>query len=244
MRRQKFFQLMLAVALGVIFAVGAQAAPKVDPQLKSKLATAKPTDLFGVILTFKDERVTDAQVAQVLGLGISGGYRMNRLPVVAVNATPAPALSGVVANILEANRNLTPDEVRDLLVRTATPLATYDEFEVGAGLANVHAAGNYTLRVTAGEAGAGVSADQPYVITVRNYLYNPSEIADVSALDSATRVGALRLVYDRVMSADGGLFRPEDIGLDGDFGHDLRRVGAGQPSGGGRRVGARAPVRP
>ena len=656
MKRQKFFQFMLAVALGVIFAAGAQAAPKVDPQLKSKLATATPTELFGVILTFKGERVTDAQVAQVLGLGIRGGYRMNRLPVVAVNATPAqvqrmigwdslrsiylnapvqlydhqsnpligterlrndiditrgngglpvsgkgitiaindsgvdgthqdltynvsnpaagktiqnvimnmndkdglvvrtgtlgnvfegiippsylenqpdsdtngghgthvasiaagtgqasgglyagvapgasivgigsggglfvlgqvaafdyiltnqlfynirvvnnswgnsatdydpehpvnvaskalhdnnivvvfangndgpapntqnrwtpwswvitagastkdgrladfssrgifmspnvhptiltpgtgggvgntsaiiaarsktnlaengldadleiptnylpnytqisgtsmaaPALSGVVANILEANRNLTPDEVRDLLVRTATPLATYDEFEVGAGLANVHAAvdlaqnpskpygnfgftgkglavgrqdmpaisdkiaaratknhditlpanarfafielnwgpaagenevvvdntqlaindlqltvlkdgqtvassttlnlgalfgaregvklefpaaGNYTLRVTAGEAGAGVSADQPYVITVRNYLYNPSEVADVSALDSATRVGALRLVYDRVMSADGGIFRPEDV---------------------------------
>jgi hypothetical protein len=79
-----------AVALGVaFFASGAQAAPKVDPQLKSKLLTAKPTDLFGVILTFKGERVTEAQVSQVLGLGVSGGYRMNRLPVVAVNATAA-----------------------------------------------------------------------------------------------------------------------------------------------------------
>lgn len=658
MKRQRFFQLMLAVALGVVFAVSAQAAPKVDPQLKSKLVTTKPTDLFGVILTFKGERVSEAQVAQVLGLGIRGGYRMNRLPVVAVNATPAqvqqmiswdslrsiylnapvqlydhqsnqligtdrlrndiditrgngglpvsgkgitiaindsgvdgthqdltynvsnpaagktvqnvimnmndkdglvvrsntlgnvfegiippsylenqpdsdtngghgthvasiaagtgqasgglyagvapgasivgigsggglfvlgqvaafdyiltnqlvynirvvnnswgnsatdydpdhpvnvaskalhdnnivvvfangndgpapntqnrwtpwpwvitagastkdgrlagfssrgifqnsnvhptiltpgtggpsdrgytsaiiaaraktnlaengldadleiptnylpnytqisgtsmaaPALSGIVANILEANRNLTPDEVRDVLVRTATPLATYDEFEVGAGLANVHAAvdlaqnpskpygnfgftgkglavgrqdtplqqgsvganasrthqvtvpanarftfielnwgassgedevvidntrtvindlrltvskdgqtvatsdainlgglfgaregvmlefpapGNYTVQVSAGVAGLGVLAEQPYYVLTRHYLYNPSEVADVSALDSATRVGALRLVYDRVMSADGGLFRPEDV---------------------------------
>src|SRR5215212_10744021 len=89
MKRQNFFNVIVAVALGVLFAAGAQAAPKVDPQLKSKLLTAKPTDLFGVLLTFKGERVTDAQVSQVLGLGIRGGYRMNRLPVVAVNATPA-----------------------------------------------------------------------------------------------------------------------------------------------------------
>jgi serine protease AprX len=239
----------------------------------------------------------------------------------------APHLSGIVANVLEADRTLTPDEVRDVLVRTATPLATYDEFEVGAGLANVHAAvdlvqnpakpygnfgftgkglalarqdtpaisdriaarstkehtvtlpsnarfafieldwgaavgegevvvdntqlvindlqltvlkdgqtvatskglnlggmfgaregvklefpaaGNYTLRVTAGEAGAGVSADQPYVITVRNYTFDPAQVADAAALDPATRAGIYRLVYDRVMAADGGLFRPDD----------------------------------
>lgn len=240
----------------------------------------------------------------------------------------APHLSGIVANILEADRNLTPDEVRDVLVRTATPLSTYDEFEAGAGLANVHAAvdlaqnpskpygnfgfegkglalgrqdapaqqgsvatnssaeheiavpanarftfvqldwgasagesevvvdntrtvindlgltvlkdgqtiatsdainlgglfgaregvklefpgpGNYTVRVSAGLAGLGVVAEQPYVVTVRHYLYNPSEVGDVTTLDPATRLGALRLVYDRVLAADGGFFRPEDV---------------------------------
>jgi serine protease AprX len=657
MKRQNIFNVIIAVALGIVFAVGAQAAPKVDPQLKSKLSTAKATDLFGVILTFKGERVTDSQVAQVLGLGIRGGYRMSQLPVVAVNATAAqvrrmagwdslrsiylnapvelydhqsnplvgverlrsdgditrangglpvsgkgitiaindsgvdgthqdltynltnpaagktvqnvimnmndrdgllirtatlgnvfegiippsylenqpnsdtngghgthvasiaagtglasgglyagvapgaailgigsgaglfivgqiaafdyiltnqlaynirvvnnswgnsaaeydpdhpvnvaskalhdnnivvvfangndgpapntqnrwtpwpwvitagaatkdgrlasfssrgifgsptvhptiltpgtggpaeqgytsaiiaarsrtnlaangldadlqiptnhlpnytqisgtsmaaPHLSGIVANILEAERNLTPDEVRDVLVRTATPLATYDEFEAGAGLANVHAAvdlaqnpskpygnfgftgkglalgrqdapaqqgsvasnssntheitvpanarftfvqldwgasvgesevvldntrtvindlslevlkdgqpvassdainlgglfgaregvklefpgsGNYTVRVSAGLAGLGVGAEQPYVVTTRHYLYNPAEVGDVAALDTGVRLDALRLVYDRVMSADGGFFRPED----------------------------------
>ncbi|HEX8336345.1 MAG TPA: S8 family serine peptidase, partial [Pyrinomonadaceae bacterium] len=89
MKRQKFFQLMLVVALGVVFAAGAQAAPKLDPQLQTKLSQASAADLFGVILTFKGDRVSEAQVSQVLGLGIGGGYRMNRLPVMAVNATAA-----------------------------------------------------------------------------------------------------------------------------------------------------------
>ncbi|HKQ08319.1 MAG TPA: S8 family serine peptidase [Blastocatellia bacterium] len=51
-----------------------------------------------------------------------------------------PHLAGVIANILEANPSLSPDEVKTILERTATPLATYDQFEVGAGLANAHAA--------------------------------------------------------------------------------------------------------
>jgi serine protease AprX len=240
----------------------------------------------------------------------------------------APHLSGVVANVLEANRSLVPDDVRDIITRTATPLATYDEFEVGAGLANVHAAvdlalnpskpygnfgftgkglalteqdepaisgslngaftsntheieipsnarftfiqldwgaaagegevvvdntqlvandlglgvthngqavassddvnlvglfgaregvklefpesGKYTLEVYA-NFGAGNVGDQPYTITVRNYLYDPAQVADASALDAATRTSVYRLVYDRVMSADGGVFRPDDV---------------------------------
>jgi len=90
MERQRFFQVLSAAALVVAFCVsGAQAAPKVDPQLRAKLVGAKPTDLFGVVLTFKGERVTESIVSQVMALGVSGGYRMNRLPVVAVNATPA-----------------------------------------------------------------------------------------------------------------------------------------------------------
>lgn len=240
----------------------------------------------------------------------------------------APHLSGIVANILEADRTLTPDEVRDVLVRTATPLSTYDEFEVGAGLANVHAAvdlaqnpskaygnfgftgkglaltgleqptvngtlngtftsnthaidvpsnarfvfvqldwgaqrgedevvvdntrivandlgltvkrngqvvasgddinvaglfgarecvklefpeaGEYTVEVSA-NFGAGTAADQPYVVSVTSYMYDPAQVADASALEPATRAGIYRLVYDRVMSADGGAFRPDDV---------------------------------
>ncbi|HVF66921.1 MAG TPA: S8 family serine peptidase [Pyrinomonadaceae bacterium] len=240
----------------------------------------------------------------------------------------APHLSGIVANILEADRTLTPDEVRDVLVRTATPLSTYDEFEVGAGLANVYAAvdlaqnpskaygnfgfygkglsltthdapavegtlggaftsatheievpanarfafvqldwgaqagedevvldstrlvandlglsvtrngqtvassddvnvaglfgareavklefpeaGTYAVTVSA-NFGAGTAADQSYTLTVKTYTFDPAQVADASALDASLRAGIYRLVYDRVMSADGGAFRPDDV---------------------------------
>ncbi|HEX8558784.1 MAG TPA: S8 family serine peptidase [Pyrinomonadaceae bacterium] len=240
----------------------------------------------------------------------------------------APHVTGVIANVLEADPSLLPDEVKAVLERTATPLSTYDEFEAGAGLVNVHAAvdlaqnpskpygnfgfrgkglalgrqdapaqqgsvapngsrthavsvpanarftfvelnwgpsagegevavdntrlvvndlnlavlrngqtiasasgvnlgglfgaregvklefpagGEYTVRVSAGLAGLGVLAEQPYVVTVRHYLYDPAEVGDVAALDAGARADALRLVYDRVMAADGGLFRPGDV---------------------------------
>ena len=52
----------------------------------------------------------------------------------------APQVAGAIALMLEANPNLTPANVRDILQRTATPLAPYYEHEVGAGMLNAHAA--------------------------------------------------------------------------------------------------------
>jgi serine protease AprX len=52
----------------------------------------------------------------------------------------APQVAGTIALMLEANPNLTPAEVRDILRRTATPLTPYYLYEAGAGMLNVHAA--------------------------------------------------------------------------------------------------------
>lgn len=236
-----------------------------------------------------------------------------------------PHLSGIVANILEANPQLGPEEVRAIIEQTATPLSTYDQFESGAGLANVHAAvdlaynpqkrygdfgftgkgltvdqqdggilegsvaaqgtdsktfaipantrftfvqldwegsmgedevvidntrivmndlalavtgngiskgsdelnlaalfgareclllefppaGTYTATVSAGF-GFLQPTDQPYKITITHYTYDPAEVADISTLSATAQTGALRLVYDRVMTAEGGAFRPAD----------------------------------
>ncbi|HEX6622863.1 MAG TPA: S8 family serine peptidase [Pyrinomonadaceae bacterium] len=52
----------------------------------------------------------------------------------------APQVAGTIALMLQANPQLTPAEVRDILQRTATPLAPYYAHEVGAGMLNAHAA--------------------------------------------------------------------------------------------------------
>ena len=52
----------------------------------------------------------------------------------------APQAAGVIALMLEANPQLTPAQVRDILQRTATPLPPYYVHEVGAGMLNAQAA--------------------------------------------------------------------------------------------------------
>jgi serine protease AprX len=52
----------------------------------------------------------------------------------------APQVAGTIALMLEVNPSLTPAEVREILQRTATPLAPYYAHETGAGMLNVHAA--------------------------------------------------------------------------------------------------------
>ncbi|HKP47841.1 MAG TPA: S8 family serine peptidase [Pyrinomonadaceae bacterium] len=52
----------------------------------------------------------------------------------------APQVAGAIALMLEANPNLKPSEVKDILQRTATPLPPYYLYESGTGMLNVHAA--------------------------------------------------------------------------------------------------------
>ena len=52
----------------------------------------------------------------------------------------APQVTGAIALMLEANPNLTPAEVKDILSRTATPMPRYFYHEAGAGMLNTYAA--------------------------------------------------------------------------------------------------------
>jgi serine protease AprX len=52
----------------------------------------------------------------------------------------APQVAATIALMLEVNPALTPAQIRDILQRTATPLANYAYHEVGAGMLNAHAA--------------------------------------------------------------------------------------------------------
>jgi serine protease AprX len=87
-------------------------------------------------------------IANVTGvLGLIGGdtQRLNptELPYYTTasgTSFSAPQVTGTIALMLEANPELTPAQIRDILQRTATPLAGYYGHEVGAGMLNVHAA--------------------------------------------------------------------------------------------------------
>jgi serine protease AprX len=52
----------------------------------------------------------------------------------------APQVAGSIALMLEANPSLAPAQIKDILQRTATPLPSYYQHEVGAGMLNAHAA--------------------------------------------------------------------------------------------------------
>ena len=52
----------------------------------------------------------------------------------------APHVSGTIALMLEANPNLTVDQVKQILQETATPMLGYSQYEVGAGYLNTYAA--------------------------------------------------------------------------------------------------------
>ena len=52
----------------------------------------------------------------------------------------APQVAGTIAMMLEANPNLTPKQIKDILQRSATPLPQNYRHEVGAGLLNAYAA--------------------------------------------------------------------------------------------------------
>lgn len=52
----------------------------------------------------------------------------------------APQVAGAIALMLEANPNLTPAQIKEILSRTATPLPKYFFHEAGAGMLNTYAA--------------------------------------------------------------------------------------------------------
>lgn len=51
-----------------------------------------------------------------------------------------PFVAGTVALMLDADPTLSPDEVKSIIQQTASHMPNYDEWEVGAGYINVHAA--------------------------------------------------------------------------------------------------------
>jgi serine protease AprX len=90
-------------------------------------------------------RATAANVTGALGVAQADTSRLTatELPFYTTasgTSFSAPQVAGAIALMLEANPRLTPPEIKDILQRTATPLPSYYQHEVGAGMLNTHAA--------------------------------------------------------------------------------------------------------
>ena len=90
-------------------------------------------------------RSTGASVTGTLGVLMADKDRLSPsdLPFYTTasgTSFSAPQVAGTIALMLEANPRLTPQQVRDILQRTSTPLPNYFQHEVGAGMLNAHAA--------------------------------------------------------------------------------------------------------
>ncbi len=93
-----------------------------------------------------------------------------------------PHIAGVVALLLDANPLLTPDQVKQILVDTATAMPGYAEWEVGAGYVNAYAAVDKAFNLTKPYAPLAPSSFNAQVATAKA----PTESFSIEYSPSAT----------------------------------------------------------
>ncbi len=144
-----------------------------------------------------------------------------------------PFTAGVVALMLDADPTLTPDEIKQILIETATRMPGYADHEVGAGYLNAHAAvdkvfnrnKNYTNRQEA-EFNAVVTTDniaaQSFHIdfdptvngtassNARPFTVEPnvSVLKARATVDLVSEPGATNVVGLRLWAPDGTVYSP------------------------------------
>ena len=124
----------------------------------------------------------------------------------------APQVAGVVALMLEANPNLTPAQVRDILQRTATPLPSYYMYEVGAGMLNAQAAvleAAFSQRHFGGWRGSSFHNQVQFAETMTQFA---GSVGPGSSNDSVLSVPA-NATAASVQIAWGGLLNPNALNL-------------------------------
>ncbi|HKQ89477.1 MAG TPA: S8 family serine peptidase [Blastocatellia bacterium] len=91
-------------------------------------------------------RATGVSLTGLLDLGLGGDINRLSIPdrlnysVGSGTSFSAPQVAGTIALMLDVRPSLTPYQIKDILMRTATPMPPYYRHEVGAGMLNAHAA--------------------------------------------------------------------------------------------------------
>lgn len=108
----------------------------------------------------------------------------------------APQVAGAIALMLEANPNLTPAEVKEILQSTTTPMPRNYRHEVGAGMLNTHAA---VLRAAFPEREIGIYR----AIMERNqvkFITAPTQVFDGTVNPGSTSVKNVTLPENTVQA--------------------------------------------
>ncbi|HLM60451.1 MAG TPA: S8 family serine peptidase [Pyrinomonadaceae bacterium] len=142
-----------------------------------------------------------------------------------------PYAAGVVALMLDADPTLTPDEIKQILVDTASRMPGYEDFEVGAGYINAYAAvdkvfnrskayssfQNVSFNAVFGEERPAVqnfhidfnpAASGPASVNAKTFTVEPNmNVLDVSAVvDTELEEGTGNLVGMRLTAPDGTFY--------------------------------------
>ena len=195
LRRSHTLSLLFVILAGIVFLFQtgrtssanvalSNASVKVDPELRARLAAAPAasTKQFGVLLTFQGARVTEAQTAAVSALGIGTGVRMQNLPIMAVNATPAQI--GELVN-LSGLRSVYLNTPLELYLHQTKPLIGVSRLRSDASLRNNLGQPYSGKGVTIAINDSGIDAGHPDLKmdmlnrqagkTIQNVLVNPND---------------------------------------------------------------------
>lgn len=144
----------------------------------------------------------------------------------------APQVAGVIALMLEANPNLTPAKIRDILQRTATPLPPYYMYEVGAGMLNAQAAvleAAYPQRHFGSWRGVAYQNQVDFISSTQTFGGNA---VPGSASDSSLNIPANTLLAS-VQVAWGGPLNAVNLNLSMIDANGTQQAAANQPSASG-----------
>jgi serine protease AprX len=106
----------------------------------------------------------------------------------------APHVAGIIALMLDANPDLTPDQVKSIISTTATPLPGYEAWEVGSGYVNAYSAVDHAFNE---EKNYGVAV--PAELTNGNVSYSQlaAALASKAGIRQSTELGAQNSVTTR-----------------------------------------------
>lgn len=179
-------------------------------------ALFRPTLVAPGVKTVSLRASTLATVTTIDGLTDDKQLSSSELPYYTTGSGTsfsAPQVAGVIALMLEANPQLTPGQVRDILQRTATPLPPYYQHEVGAGMLNAQAAvleAAFPQR-RFGQWRGSAYRNQVQFVTSAPQVFNGAETPG-SASDSSLTMPANTLLAS-VQIAWGSTLTPNNLNL-------------------------------